>query len=156
MSLTIDNLGNLINISNNILTVKELLNLVNYEFNELYIDKFWDNIENDKWIYIDNDMLKYIGYSDNNIRIGKQNFIKLLNDNFEENIDYKSLFTKDFSMYLVRYIENNKLDVGNKTKHLIVSPECFKQSLMMLRTDKSKEIRKYYTELEKIFKFIKN
>ena len=153
MSLTIDNLGNLINISNNILTVKELLNLVNYEFNELYIDKFWDNIENDKWIYIDNDMLKYIGYSDNNIRIGKQNFIKLLNDNFEENIDYKSLFTKDFSMYLVRYIENNKLDVGNKTKHLIVSPECFKQSLMMLRTDKSKEIRKYYTELEKIFKF---
>lgn len=43
--------------------------------------------------------------------------------------------------------------MGNKTKHLIVSPDCFKQSLMMLRTDKAKEIKKYYIELEKIFKF---
>ena len=153
MSLTIENLPQIINTNEELLTVKELLNKLEYDYNELYVDKFWDNIENDKWIYIDNNMIQYIGYSDKNIRIGKQTYLKLLNDNFEENIDYKSIFSKEFSMYVTTYIENYKLDVGNKTKHLIVSPECFKQTLMLLRTEKAKEIKKYYIELEKIFKF---
>ena len=153
MSLTIETLSNIININNNILTVKELLNLFKYEFNDLYIDKFWNNIESNKWVYIDNEMLKYIGYSGNNIRIGKQTYNKLLNDNFKENIDYKSLFSKDFSMYVKTYIENSNLNTHNKTKHLIVSPKCFKKSLMMLRTSKSEEIRDYYIELEEIFNF---
>jgi hypothetical protein len=155
MSLTIANLDNLININNNLLTVKELLKLVNYEFNELYIDKFWNNIENDKWIYIDGEMLKYIGYCEN-IAKAKQNYLHLISCNFEENIDYKSIFSKELqenSKYLLRYLENIDLNTHNKVKHLVVSPDCFKQSLMLLKTNKSKEIRKYYTELEKIFKF---
>jgi hypothetical protein len=110
MSLVIENISNNIDINNDIFTIKELLKVINYEFNELYIDKFWNNIENDKWIYIDNEMLKYIGYSDNNIRIGKQTYIKLLNEHFDENIDYKSLFSKDFSMYATTYIENNDIN----------------------------------------------
>lgn len=56
-------------------------------------------------------------------------------------------------MYATTYIENNDINTSNKTKHLIVSPDCFKQSLMILKTNKSKEIKKYYIELEKIFKF---
>jgi len=46
-----------ININDKLLTVKELLKDVGYEYNKLYFDKFWDNIESDKWIYIDNNML---------------------------------------------------------------------------------------------------
>ncbi len=155
MSLTIENLPENINTNENILTVKELLNLVNYEYNELYIDRFWDNIENDKWIYIDGEMLKYIGYCEN-IAKAKQNYLNIISCNFEENIDYKSIFSKELqenSKYLLRYLENIELNTHNKVKHLVVSPDCFKQSLMLLKTNKSKEIRKYYTELEKIFKF---
>ncbi|KAG4044307.1 hypothetical protein PC123_g20235 [Phytophthora cactorum] len=40
----------------------------------------------------------------------------------------------------------------NKTRHLLVSPDCFKQSLMMLEMSRAKEIRRYYVALEKIFK----
>ncbi len=156
MSLTIETLSNNININENILTVKELLKLVNYEFNELYIDKFWSNIESDKWLYIDNEMLKYIGYSDIDINSSKRAYIIILKDNFEELNDYKLLNSKEFldiSKCMIMHLENNGVNTHNKTKHLIVSPDCFKQSLMMLKTNKSKEIRKYYTELEKIFKF---
>lgn len=154
--LSIEQLSTFINVSDKMLTVKELLNNMNYPMNELYIDKFWNNIENDKWIYIDNDMLKYIGYSENDIKFGKQNYIKILTDNFELNNDYKLMFSKEFndiSKCYLSHLENEKINTHNKTKHLIVSPDCFKQSLMMLRTNKSKEIKKYYVELEKIFKF---
>lgn len=154
-TLTLDNISSLININNNILTVKELLNTLGYPLNELYIDKFWDNLTNDKWIYIDNDMLKYIGYSENTIK-AKQNYLNIISSNFEENTEYKSIFSKELqedSKYLMRYLGNVGINGHNKTKHLIVSPDCFKQSLMLLRTEKAKEIRKYYLELEKVFKF---
>lgn len=154
--LSIEQLSTFINVNDKMLTVKELLNNMNYPMNELYIDKFWNNIENDKWIYIDNDMLKYIGYSENDISSSKRTYSILLKDNFEENIDYKIFNNKEFkenSKCVVTHLENTNINTHNKTKHLIVSPDCFKQSLMLLRTEKAKEIRKYYTELEKIFKF---
>ena len=156
MSLTIGNLTSIINTNEELLTVKELLNKLNYNYNELYVDKFWDNIENDKWIYIDNEMLLWIGYSDNEIKFGKQNYIKILSGNFEENIDYKLMYSKEFneiSKCLLDHLESTASNSHNKTKHLVVTSDCFKQSLMMLRTEKSKEIKKYYIELEKIFKF---
>jgi hypothetical protein len=86
-SLMIENLLASININENILTVKELLKFINYEFNEMYLDKFWNSIENDKWLYIDNELLQYIGYIDANK--GKKNYTKLLVNNFERLIDYK-------------------------------------------------------------------
>jgi hypothetical protein len=156
MSLTIDILQEIVNINETLLTVKEVLKLVNYEYNELYIDKFWDNIKSDKWLYIDNEMLKYIGYSDVDINSAKRTYLILLKDNFEEAGDYKLINSKEFldiPKCAITHLENNEVNTHNKTKHLIVSPDCFKQSLMLLKTNKAKEIRKYYTELEKIFKF---
>ena len=154
--LSIEQLSTIINVSDKMLTVKELLNNMNYPMNELYIDKFWNNIENDKWIYIDNDMLLWIGYNCQDNYDNKKKYIKLLKDNFDEDSEYKLINNKEFlniSIGTLKSYEDIDTNVGNKTKHLIVAPDCFKQSLMMLRTDKSKEIKKYYVELEKIFKF---
>ena len=50
------------------------------------------------------------------------------------------------------HLENTEINDHNKTKHLIISPKCFKKTLMLIRTTKSSEIRKYYIELEDIFK----
>ena len=154
--LSIEQLSTIINIRENMLTVKELLNSMNYPMNELYIDKFWNNIENDKWIYIEHNMLIYMGYHSDENKNNKQNYMKLLKENFEEITDFNLINNKEFkenSKYALAYLEYNVDCTHNKTKHLIVSPDCFKQSLMLLKTDKAKEIRKYYLELEKIFKF---
>jgi DNA-directed RNA polymerase subunit RPC12/RpoP len=156
MSLTIANLDHLIDINNNLLTVKQLLVVVNYTFNGLYIDRFWDNIENDKWIYIDDNMLEWLGYNRSEFKKNKQDYLNLIKDNFEENTDYKIMCSKefnDFSKCHLLALRKEDINTHNKVKHLVISPDCFKQSLMLLRTNKSKEIRKYYTELEKIFKF---
>ncbi len=49
----------LINIDNPLLTVKEILNSINYQYNDIFLDRVWQNIKDDIWItYMD------IGYSD--------------------------------------------------------------------------------------------
>ena len=154
MSLSTMNMNNLIDIDNEMLSVKDILKAVNYNISNIYIDKFWDSIQNDKWIYIGNNMLIWMGYSNNEIKKGKLSYSKLLESNFDENKDYKMVHAKEFkenAKSLNQDLEN--IDTHNKTKHLVVSPDCFKQSLMLLRTEESKIIRCYYLELEKIFKF---
>ena len=139
-----------------LLTVKELLKEVKYDFNELYIDKFYENIEQDKWIYIDNNMLKWIGYKSEELKENKRQYMNLLKEHFNQIKDYNIINNKEFneSISKCRLTPlNNISKTHNKTKHLIVSPDCFKLSLMLLRTNKSQEIREYYLEFEKIFKF---
>lgn len=79
-----------------LLTVKEILKEINYDYNELYIDKFWDSIKEDKWVYIDNNMIKWMGYG-NNINSGKINYIRIITNNFKENVDYKLTNSKKFT-----------------------------------------------------------
>jgi hypothetical protein len=147
---------NIIDITKPLLSVKELLNTINYQYNDIFIDKFWQNIKDDIWLYIDDNMLKYIGYQAIELKKEKQNYYDLIKRNFDVNIDYKYINLSEFKNFLSTHevlIENNEYNNHNKVKHLIVSPDCFKQSLMLLKTNKSKEIKKYYIELEKIFKF---
>jgi hypothetical protein len=148
--------NNLINVNKPILTVKELLNIINYQYNTIFIDKFWQNIKDDVWLYIDDHMLKYIGYNRLENKKNKQDYLNILKENFDIDIDYKLLFAKQFQEFSKSYkltLRNEYINDHNKVKHLIVSPDCFKQSLMLLRTKKATEIKKYYIELEKIFKF---
>ncbi len=65
--------NNIIDINKPLLTVKELLNELNYQYNDIFLDKFWQNIKDDMWIYIDDNMLKYIGYNCNDNRDDKKN-----------------------------------------------------------------------------------
>lgn len=157
--IVLSNINQLINIVDKydeILSVGEFLKEINYNFEYVIIDKFWSSIQHDKWVYINEDMLKYIGYNSNEIYHAKSNYIKLIKDNFIESDDYKLINNKEFkdiSISLISDIENIEANAHNKTKHLIVSPDCFKESLMLMRTDKSKQIKKYYLELEKIYKY---
>jgi MSV199 domain-containing protein len=159
MSLTKFNKNDLINIikeNDNLLTIKELLNIINYKFNDLYIDKFWDNIKDDKDIYVDIEMIKLMGYKSEENKENKRQYLNLLKENFEENKDYKFMNSNEFREYSkcsLTPFENQNLNPHNKVKNLLVTPDCFKLSLMLLRTEKAKEIREYYVELEKIFKF---
>jgi hypothetical protein len=156
INLFIDQLINLFYINQPILTVKELLNSINYEYNNIFLDKFWQNIKDDIWIYIDDNMLKYIGYNCERERDSKKKYLNTLTENFEVNLDFKILNSSEFKNFYSTVsvaIENKEFNDHNKAKHLIVSPDCFKQSLMLLKTSKSKEIKKYYIELERVFKF---
>ena len=150
-------INNIISKYDNILTILELLNEINYDVKNIYINKFWDNIEHDKWIYIDNELILWMEYND--IRRGKENIMNLLKRYFIEYHDYRILnnsefILEDFMPVLERHknIDDEKRGIHNK-KFIITSPDCFKELCMHVGTSRSKEIKKYYIELEKIFKF---
>ena len=73
------------------------------------------------------------------------NIIIYFQINFEVNLDFKILNSDEFKNFYSNVsvvIENKEFNDHNKAKHLIVSPDCFKQSLILLKTSKSKEIKK--------------
>ena len=139
-----------------------LTNYINTYHNQLdniYVDKFWSSINNKQWIYTDDVLIEWIGF---NISTGKAKYLKLIKENFKEIEDYKTYdyeeINKIFHSPLGAY-ENNKeilefkdklKEVHNRTIHLILSPKCFKKSLMMIRTEKANSIRDYYVDIEEV------
>ncbi len=135
------------------------INKYNYQINKIYIDKFWSNINNKDWIYIDDQLIEWIGYRKEN---GKSKYINIIKENFKEGIDYK-IYNYDKLREIFHYPlggnENNeeilaykdKLKyIHNRTTHIILSPKCFKKSLMMIRTVKANQIRDYYVDIEEL------
>ena len=141
---------------------KELNNYITTYYNQIdniYIDKFWSSINNKHWIYVDDVLIEWIGF---NISTGKAKYLKIIKENFKENYDYKIYDYDDINKIFHSpewANENNReilefkdklKEVHNRTIHLILSPKCFKKSLMMIRTEKANSIRDYYVDVEEI------
>jgi mRNA-degrading endonuclease YafQ of YafQ-DinJ toxin-antitoxin module len=151
------NIKDVINTNYQLLTIKELLTSINYNLDNIYIDRFWYSIQDDKWIYLDNELILWLEYKD--VRRGKEFIIRLLKQYFIENEDYKILSNSEFdinnfcsTIKVEQNYEEEKRGAHNK-QYITVSPDCFKELCMHVGTIKSKEIKKYYIELEKVFKF---
>ncbi len=146
----------IIDISSKMMTVKEFIKANNIDIAELYIDKFWHAIEDDKWMYIGADTLEYIGYDPTSAYKPKVRYLTLIKNNFESDQDYKHLTASEAKEFFYKESPTKEVpsdfNPHNKTKHLFVSPDCFKESLLHLQTAKSSELRKYYVKLEKVFK----
>ena len=150
-------INNIISKYDNQLSILELLNEIKYDTKNIYINKFWDNIEHDKWIYIDNELILWLDYKD--IKRGKDSICKILKRHFKEFDDYKILNNSEFiledfldAVAASRNITEDNRGIHNK-QYIIASPDCFKELCMHVGTSRSKEIKRYYIELEKVFKF---
>jgi len=93
-------------------------------------------------------------YSDNEIIIDfeivvkwlnvlKENLKKILVNNFEENFDYT-----------IEKKKKKQLNSRGATIYelILITPNCFKELCMISQTEKAKEVRKYFIEMEKIIK----
>ncbi len=138
------------------MSIVEFIQSESIDIDSLYIDKFWDSIESDQWIYIGVDMLKWIGYHSSFKQDNKRHYRDMLKNSFAEGNDYKILTTSEIK--LLQSTETNKIKLpqnikeGNRSKHIIISPRSFKESLMMMNTDRAKQIRQYYIQLEEVYK----
>jgi phage anti-repressor protein/uncharacterized C2H2 Zn-finger protein len=152
------NISNYIDTNQPMLSVYDLLNRIGFDYSNVHFDILWKSINDNIWIYINDEMISWIGILNSNLRQSKLTLIDMLTNNFDSN-DYKVLSkqttkNEDYTPMGFSKSDISKLVEGgphNKT-YLLVSPITFKELIMMLNTDKCKQIRRYYIELEQIFK----
>ena len=88
------------------LTIHDVIHKTNFNIDNFLIDKFWNNMADDIDIYIDDNIIKWMGYAGNS-RISKQKFIKLLN-HFTENADYSIFNNKEYEKFLCTLKDTQK------------------------------------------------
>lgn len=138
------NLNDILSKYPKLLNITDLLYIINYDLNKLYIDKFWNNIEYEDWIYLDDELMNWFDYKE--ISKDKEKIINLLKKYHIIEEDYKILNNEEL---------NNKEEKrgGSNRTYILMNSDCFKNICMLVGTNKAKDIRQYYIEVEKIFKF---
>jgi hypothetical protein len=145
------------------LTVVDFIKFVDYPIDTFMIDRFWASMEDDQLIYVDDELIRWMGYSNmTDASNRKRDFMKLLSGSEE----YKLLSNSDYE----KFIDKMKLNINCATtqlniypvslsgkgsgtaKHLLLSPDCLRDVMMRLNTSKGNQIRAYYRSLEKLFK----
>lgn len=143
------NFNELVKNSNTTLSLNletKMINVINTEFTEEEQQWYIANLyiymnyhpSNDYPINLEH-VFKMIGFAN------KENAKRTLKNNFTKDEDYKTVF--------VRKDENlNSKDLGGRpTEDVMLNIDTFKNLCMLAKTDKGKQIRKYYVKLENIY-----
>jgi hypothetical protein len=116
----------------------------------LGFDVLWDSMTGKHRTNVGTMLLNWMGYEGSDRKI-KQTFLMLLESN---EIEYKEIGFDDPLIEVFPEIQEElkiMLPMNRKTKKwLIMEPDNFKEAIMSLTTKRSKEIRKYYLQLEKL------
>ena len=134
--------------------VFEFMEYKGFEINTNYVKLFWNVIDNNDWIYLNDEIIKNYMTNQKGSDAIKQ-FIrrKILECNdYEENKDYKIIKKND---ELVKIYESSvkiiKRKTSNRKKYYAVTGKCFKDLLLKTNTINGNNIRKYYIDLENIY-----
>jgi MSV199 domain len=116
----------------------------------LGFDVLWDSLNRKRCTNVGTSLLKWMGY-EGSPRKQRQTFIQLLESNeieYEE-IDHKDVLIEHFPEIQEEIDQMRSVDKPRK-RWLIMDSDNFKEAIMSLTTKRSKEIRKYYLQLEKL------
>ncbi|CCV01859.1 hypothetical protein IIV22A_015R [Invertebrate iridescent virus 22] len=137
--------------SSNLMDILTFVEEVNFEIKDnLGFDVLWDSMTRKRWAHVCPSLLTWFGYTRTDIH-NKKAFIQLLENNsikYQE-IDYQNSLVNQFTEIMEEISLMRSVDKPRK-RWLIMEPDNFKEAIMCLTTKRSKEIRKYYLQLEKL------
>jgi phage anti-repressor protein len=147
---------------NDLLTIEEFIRITAYPIDAFMIDKFWNTLEEGQLIYVDDELISWMGYSSLTQKERKKHFVESISKYFDEK-EYYIYDNKKYSLFLEagktasKFYPQIKTGRGYATtKHLLLTSDCLKTMMMSINTNKAKQIRRYYLELEKVFKLYSN
>ena len=117
----------------------------------LGFDVLWDSLNGKRYVNVDVSLLEWFGYTNKSNTDKKQAFIKLLESNEIEyrEIGFEDPLIKQFPEIQEEIEQMRPVDKPRK-RWLVMNTTSFKEAIMCLTTKRSKEIRKYYLQLEKL------
>jgi len=93
--------------------------------------------------YLDNEIIINLEIISKWLKSRKSDIKKILIKNFEEKFDY--------TIEKIKEPHDNGIGASIKEK-ILVTPNCFKELCMISQTEKAKQVRKYFINLEKLVK----
>lgn len=126
-----------------LLSIQQFLCRFGYDMDQLYIDKFWTSIETNSWIVVDYAMLRWMGYTNGQSRNSRQAYLSILARYFSAGDEFEYVSSRDARVRAVA-------DTSEKNV-IVLRARIFKESLMLLNSPRSKQIRRYYIRLEDIW-----
>lgn len=129
----------------------ELAKLANFNDEEIeFVKLFWEPAFNKSWIYLTKSMVvDWMGYADSKDTM--YNFYtKNLVKNYEENVDYKQVDKDDEIVKESHsYLKTNEKP-GNRCMFFLITGECLKTLLMSAKTERGKQVRRFYIKTENL------
>ena len=120
----------------------------NISIDKLYIDRFWSSLYDDRWVYIDTEIITWLGYDLQSIKAGKTYVLKKLRSDFKQDIDFKLIKLEDIDD--CPYIPHIDMDTVTANNLLIVEPDAFKKLLLIMPNNKTIQIRDYFITVERL------
>ena len=120
----------------------KMIDLLNKEFTE----------EENRW-YIAN-LYIYMNYHPTtDFPINLETLVKLVGFAHKKNAKrtLENNFTKDEDYKIIKLPREQKQNAGRCEEEIMLNIDTFKNMCMLVKTEKSKEIRKYYVKLENIY-----
>jgi hypothetical protein len=142
-------------------TVREFIEETKFPIDGFMIDRFWDNMDMDIPIYLDDKLIKWCGYKGDKSEM-KKAFVKFMKRN---NIEITELETPEYIKYYeeregtddpsLKHYKNPTSISKNSTNeiHVLISAFNFKRMVMRLNTEKGEQIRDYFLALELLVKY---
>lgn len=136
-----------------LLTIDQYILETKFNIDGLWINKLWNSWKNPyEWFYLEDDMIKLLGYKGKNFKTQKLKFVNLLKSKYKENVDYKIAAPESQDGNPKRYSSSSQVDLPDTTVEYYVTWNCFAQICMRIDTERGDEIRSYFTKVDFLFK----
>jgi len=140
------------------------------DLDAIYVDKLFHNLHNKLPIYMNEEMIEYIGYS-GSLKQQKDTLNNLITENFSKCKDqlYFRYEAKEYIAFRAEKSESLSPPAGGdkicdtlypnpkkgrgvtNTIHLLIMPRLFKEILMLCNTTKGKQVRSFYLNMVDVF-----
>ncbi len=137
-----------------IMLITEFINETGFNISKLYIDRFWASVHSRQMIYIDDELLRWMGYIAMHARDRKAHFLNMLR---EQGIDYVECNSAEYEERFVR--DRSRTTVYppvptgrglGKLKHILLDADSFKMAAMSVGNGHGKHVKEYYVTVEKL------